>query len=272
MKTSLVVLAAGMGSRFGGLKQLQPLTADGKVLLDFSIDDALSVGFDEVVFIIRKEMQDLFKATLGARTEQKCAVKYVYQDNPISERTKPLGTCHAILCSKDVVQNNFAVINADDYYGVDSLKTIHDFLIDATQDNCAMVAYKLGNTVSDNGAVTRGVCSVCNGLLQTIVEVKGINGACKAGDTQLDQSTPVSMNLWGFTPAIFPLLQAEFDKFMQTCDIYKDEAILSTVINHLIANNKLQVKVFDTTDKWVGMTYRQDLPQVREFLHNLIKG
>ena len=271
MKTSLVVLAAGMGSRFGGLKQLQPLTADGKVLLDFSIDDAISVGFDEVVFIIRKEMEDLFKATLGARTEQKCTVKYVYQDNLIPERTKPLGTCHAILCSKDVVQNNFAVINADDYYGIGALKTIHDHLVNCYQGAC-MVAYQLGNTVSENGDVTRGVCSVNNGLLQTIVEVKGINGACKTPDTQLDQSTPVSMNLWGFTPAIFPLLQVELVKFLQTCDVYKDEAILSTVINNLIANNKLQVKVFDTTERWVGMTYRQDLPQVREFLHNLIKG
>ena len=268
MKTSLVVLAAGMGSRFGGLKQLQPLTADGKVLLDFSIDDALSVGFDEVVFIIRKEMEDLFKATLGGRTEQKCPVKYVYQDNPIPERTKPLGTCHAILCAKEVVSNNFAIINADDYYGIGALKTIHDYLVNCNNSG-GMVAYQLGNTVSDNGDVTRGVCSISNGYLQTIREVKGINGSCKVGDVQLDTNTPVSMNLWGFTPSIFPLLQEEFDKFMQSCDLQKDEAILSTVINDLIASNKLQVKVFDTAEKWVGMTYRQDLPQVREFLQTL---
>lgn len=270
MKTSLVVLAAGMGSRFGGLKQLQPLTADGKVLLDFSIDDALSIGFDEVVFVIRKEMEELFKATLGARTEQKCPVKYVYQDIPVVGRTKPLGTCHAILCCKDVVQNNFAVINADDYYGIGALKTIHEFLCQTTSHS-AMVAYQLGNTVSQNGVVTRGVCTVASGYLQTIQELKGIDGNCSVVDVQLDADTPVSMNLWGFAPSIFPLLQEQFENFMQTCDTHNDEIILSTVINNLIASNKLQVQVFDTAEKWVGMTYRQDLPQVRSYLQNLNK-
>ena len=271
MKTSLVVLAAGMGSRFGGLKQLQPLTADGNVLLDFSIDDALSVGFDEVVFVIRREMEEIFASTLGARTMQKCPVKYVYQDNPIYQRTKPLGTCHAILCCKDVVQNNFAVINADDYYGVSALKKIHDFLQTDQTNGCAMVAYQLGNTVSNNGVVTRGVCSVKDATLQTITEVKGIDGNCKSGQLQMQSSTPVSMNLWAFTPAIFPLLQGEFDDFIAKADLANEEIILSTVINNLIANNHLTVQVFDTTEKWVGMTYRQDLPEVRDYLLSLKK-
>lgn len=269
MKTTLVVLAAGMGSRFGGLKQIQPLTADGKVLLDYSIDDALSVGFDEVVFIIRKETEDIFKSTLGLRTEQKCPVKYVYQEHSIPGRVKPLGTCHAILCCKDVVQNCFAVINADDYYGIGALRTIYEYLSTNQSDNGAMVAYQLGNTVSDNGAVTRGVCTVSDDVLQTIHEVKGIDGSCKVGDIQLDTDTAVSMNLWAFTPSVFPLLQQEFDRFMQNSNLLKDEIILSTVINNLIANSKLQVQVFNTTEKWVGMTYRQDLPAVREFLQNL---
>lgn len=269
MKTSLVVLAAGMGSRFGGLKQLQPLTSDGNVLLDFSIDDALSVGFDEVVFVIRREMEEIFASTLGNRTMQKCPVKYVFQDNPICGRTKPLGTCHAILCCKDVVQNNFAVINADDYYGIGALRSIHDFLTVDQANGCAMVAYQLGNTVSSNGVVTRGVCSVNNGALQTITEVKGIDGNCKAGQLQMQFSTPVSMNLWAFAPSIFPLLQGEFDAFISNADLANDEIILSTVINNLIANNQLSVKVFDTTEKWVGMTYRQDLPQVRDYLQTL---
>lgn len=269
MKTSLVVLAAGMGSRFGGLKQLQPLTADGKVLLDYSIDDALSVGFDEVVFIIRKETEDIFKSTLGLRTEQKCPVKYVYQEHSIEGRTKPLGTCHAILCCKDVIENAFAVINADDYYGIGALKSIYQYLSTDKSDNAAMVAYQLGNTVSDNGAVTRGVCTVENGFLHTIQEVKGIDGSCKVGDVQLDTDTAVSMNLWAFRPTVFALLQQEFDKFLQSCNLLKDEIILSTVVNNLIASNKLQVQVFNTTEKWVGMTYRQDLPTVREFLQNL---
>ena len=270
MKASLVVLAAGMGSRFGGLKQLQPLTDDGKVLLDFSIDDALDVGFDDVVFIIRREMGDLFKATLGARTQLKCPVKYVYQDVPVAGRTKPLGTCHAILCCKDIVDNAFAVINADDYYGKSALKAIRDHLSSSSND-CAMVAYKLGNTVSDNGVVTRGVCSIKNGFLQTINELKGIDGKCCVGEKQLPFDTPVSMNLWAFRPSIFPLLQKEFDEFMQSANIVADEIILSTVINNLIANNQLTVQVFGTTEKWVGMTYRQDLPQVRQFLQNLQK-
>jgi NDP-sugar pyrophosphorylase family protein len=269
MKTSLVVLAAGMGSRFGGLKQLQPLTADGKVLLDYSIDDALSVGFDEVVFIIRKETEEIFKSTLGIRTEQKCPVKYVYQEHDIEGRTKPLGTCHAILCCKHVVQNNFAVINADDYYGLGALRSIYEYLSTNQSENAAMVAYQLGNTVSSNGTVTRGVCAISNGLLQTIHEVKGIDGSCKVGENQLDSNTAVSMNLWAFRPSIFTLLQQEFDKFLQGCDLLKDEVILSTVINDLIASNKLKVQVFDTDEKWVGMTYRQDLPIVREFLQNL---
>ena len=269
MKTSLVVLAAGMGSRFGGLKQLQPLTADGKVLLDFSIDDALSVGFDEIVFVIRKETEDLFKATLGNRTERKCPVKYVYQENIVQGRTKPLGTCHAILCCRDAISNNFAVINADDYYGKQSLKQICDYLKNAKDGDCAMVAYQLGNTVSENGVVTRGVCKVADDYLQTITEVKGIDGACRAEGVQLVQSTHVSMNLWAFTPSIFALLQGEFDKFMQTCNLLADEVILSTVVNNLISMGKLSVQVFDTADKWVGMTYRQDLPKVREFLQEL---
>ena len=269
MKTSLVVLAAGMGSRFGGLKQLQPLTADGRVLLDFSIDDALSVGFDQVVFIIRKEMEEVFRATLGHRTEQKCQVEYVYQDNPVPERTKPLGTCHALLCCKDVVQNAFAVINADDYYGKGALKTIHNYLVDPSSDYPSMVAYKLGNTVSNNGVVTRGICSVENGFLKTIEEQKGIDGNCCVGETQLDFDTPVSMNLWAFKPNMFPLLQKEFNNFMHSADLSSDEIILSTVINTFIERNQLSVKVFETEEKWVGMTYRQDLLQVREFLQNL---
>ncbi len=268
MRTSLVVLAAGMGSRFGGLKQLQPLTADGKVLLDFSIDDALTVGFDDVVFIIRKETEDVFKATLGARTELKCPVQYVYQDTLVANRTKPLGTCHAILCCKDAVQNPFAVINADDYYGIGALRAIYDYLSSASNDS-AMVAYQLGNTVSDNGVVTRGVCSLQDGFLQTINELKGIDGNCSVGETQLAFDTPVSMNLWAFQPSIFPLLQREFDVFMQKANLATDEIILSTVINTLIDRKELKVRVFETTDKWVGMTYRQDLPQVREFLENL---
>lgn len=267
MKTSLVVLSAGMGSRFGALKQLQQITPDGKVLLDFSIADALSVGFDEVVFVIRKDMEKTFQNTLGARTEQKCPVKYVFQDMPILGRTKPLGTCHALLCCKDVVQNSFAVINCDDYYGISALKTIHDFLTTQT-DQSAMVAYQLGNTLSANGTVSRGICTLKDGFLQTIREVKRIDANCIANGQQLAPNTPVSMNLWGFSPSIFPLLQRQFDTFLQNCDLQKDEMDLSTVINTLIEHNQLQVKVFQTTEKWVGMTYRQDLPTVCEFLQN----
>ncbi len=269
MKTSLVVLAAGMGSRFGGLKQLQPLTSDGRVLLDFSLDDALSVGFDEVVFIIRKEMEYLFKTTLGSRTQAKCPVRYVYQDIPIDGREKPFGTCHALLCCKEVVQNNFAVINADDYYGKQALKKIYDFLLTLQNNDGAMISYQLGNTVSDNGVVTRGICSVDDSILKTIKEVKGIDGECRVGEIQIDYATPVSMNLWGFSPRIFPLLQQQFDAFMHNCDIMQDEIILSTVINNLIESEKLLIRVLETSEKWVGMTYRQDLPKVREFLQNL---
>lgn len=267
MKTSLVVLSAGMGSRFGGFKQLQPITPDGRVLLDFSIEDALSVGFDEVVFVIRKDMEKAFKSTLGARTEQKCPVKYVYQDMPIAGRTKPLGTCHALLCCKDVVQNNFAVVNCDDYYGVTALKTIHDFLIIETNQS-AMVAYQLGNTLSNNGTVSRGLCTLSGKFLQTVREVKNIDANCVANGQQLAKTDLVSMNLWGFCPSIFPLLQRQFDDFLHNCDLHKDEMEISTVINTLIDSNQLQVKVFQTEDNWVGMTYRQDLPMVCDFLKN----
>lgn len=266
MKTSLVVLSAGMGSRFGGLKQLQQITPDGKVLLDFSIEDALSVGFDEVVFVIRKDMEKSFKNTLGARIEKKCQVEYVYQDM-LPNRTKPLGTCHALLRCKDTVKNNFAVVNCDDYYGINALKTIHDFLSTETNQS-AMVAYQLGNTLSKNGTVSRGICTTNGEFLQTVREVKNIDADCIANGQQLAKTDLVSMNLWGFCPSIFPLLQRQFDTFLQTCDLQNDEMEISTVINTLIDSNQLQVKVFQTADKWVGMTYRQDLAIVCEFLQN----
>lgn len=275
-KTTLVVMAAGMGSRFGGLKQAEPITADGKCILDFSVYDAKKAGFDKVVFIIRHDMEDDFKRLVGDRIAKTIDVDYVFQatDCLPEGRTKPFGTGHAILCCKDVVDSPFAIINADDYYGSNAFFAIHDHLAKAGKGEYAMTAYHLGNTLSKNGTVSRGVCETENGLMKKVTEVTkiGSDGSCvwNGEQTVLPAATPVSMNLWGLTPDIFDVLTEEYDKFLATANLMKDEFFIPFVISTAVNSGRATVKVYENTDKWYGITYREDLGEVKEAIGGYI--
>lgn len=277
MKTTLVVLAAGMGSRFGGLKQAAAITPEGYGILDFSCYDARKAGFDDVVFIVRADVEEEFKEKIGNRIAAKMPVTYVIQDTThLPEgRKKPFGTAHAILCCKNAVHNPFVVINSDDYYGTHAFKEIHDYLVTAREGQYSMVPYLLGNTVSANGTVTRGVCHIKDGYLEKVVETYDIaadgsyldNGEKKV----LPLDTPVSMNLWGLTPDIFSILDEEWVSFQKNANLLKDEYLIPTVIGDALSAHKITVKCFPNHDKWVGMTYKEDLPGVKAAIGSLVK-
>jgi UTP-glucose-1-phosphate uridylyltransferase len=269
-------MAAGMGSRFGGLKQTEPITADGKVILDFSVYDAIKAGFSKVVFIIREEMYAEFKYLVGDRISKNVDVEYVFQDVsalPVG-REKPFGTGHAVLCCKETVKEPFAIINADDYYGKQAFELMHKHLSNAKQGECAMVAFELQNTLSKNGAVSRGLCVEENGYLKSVKEIKEIypDGSYSLdGKTiVLDKSTPISMNIWGLTTDIFDILEKEYQKFLETADLTKDELYIPSVISKAIKNNQIRVKTFKTLDKWYGITYRNDLEEIKEAIGGYI--
>lgn len=275
MDITLVVMAAGMGSRFGGLKQAAPVTPDGKCLLDFSVYDAVKAGFNKVVFIIRQDIEQDFKQLVGNRIAKRVDVQYVMQDMSAlpAGRTKPFGTAHAVLCCKDAVQGPFAIINADDYYGAHAFNKIYKHLTAAKQGQYAMVAYQMGNTTSPNGAVTRGVCKVAHGKLVSIAETGGITHDCVSQSTgeRFTPDTAVSMNLWGLTTDIFPYLECKFAQFKETADLSKDEFLIPTVIFDAVESGVADVTVYTNADKWYGMTYREDLDEVRKALAQLIQ-
>lgn len=269
MKATLVVMAAGMGSRFGGLKQVQPITPDGKGILDFSVYDAKKAGFTKVVFIVREDILEDFKNLIGKRIEKQIDVEYVLQDTSIlpEGRKKPFGTAHAILCCKGVVNEPFAIINADDYYGSHAFEDMFKHLSTAKRGEYAMTSYQLKNTLSKNGTVSRGVCKVVDGLLSTVTEYSNIDeNGCLQKDGEriaLDENTPVSMNLWGLTTDIFEHLQADFDAFLRTANLLKDEIYIPSVISKAVQEGKATVRVFETADKWYGITYREDLEELK---------
>lgn len=291
--TSLVIMAAGMGSRFGGIKQLEPVGPSGEIIMDYSIYDALEAGFNKVVFIIRKDLEKDFKEVIGNRIERLVKVEYVFQEldnlptgfsNP-EGRTKPWGTGHAILSCKDVVKEPFVVINADDYYGKEAFSKIYDFLNSTHGDNkYCMAGFILGNTLSDNGTVTRGVCKGVNGLLKDIVETSGIirdGDHAKALDSQgnsinLELESLVSMNMWGFKPSLFVELEKGFIDFqtkLSENDNMKKEFLLPEVVGDLIDDKKAEVSILKTSDKWFGVTYREDKDTVvNSFLELINKG
>lgn len=277
METTLVVMAAGMGSRFGGLKQAAPITKDGKGILDFSVYDAKKAGFSKVVFIIRKEIEKDFKELVGNRIAQHIDVEYVLQDlSALPEgRKKPFGTGQAILCCKDVVKTPFAIINADDYYGPNGFVEIQKHLTNAKKGEYCMVAYQLDKTISENGTVNRGVCEIKDGYLTHIHEACGINSHFvyqeEGKDITLAYNTPVSMNLWGLTPDIFEHLEKAYDAFLKNADLMKDELFIQMVIFDALKDKQASVKVYHNTDKWFGITYKEDLPAVQESLNNYIK-
>ena len=274
MEKTLVVMAAGMGSRFGGLKQVAAVGPDGQAILDFSVYDAKRAGFTEVVFVIKHAIEQEFKATVGARVEKVLPVKYVFQElDKLPEgfavpegREKPWGTGHAILCCKDAVKNPFAVINADDFYGASAYQKISEGLEDT--DNFCMVGFKLSNTVTENGYVSRGVCSVENGFLVDVDEHTKIDSECKfvredGSVGSLSPDTVVSMNMWGFTPDIFKYLGEFFVDFMKEKGTeLKSEFFLPSVVDSLIKSGEKKAKVLVAEDKWYGVTYKEDLEAV----------
>lgn len=276
-KTTLVVMAAGMGSRFGGLKQAEPITADGKCILDFSVYDAKAAGFDKAVFIIRKDMEDDFRRLVGDRISKTIETAYVYQstDDLPAGRTKPLGTGHAILCCAKEVKTPFAIINADDYYGHNAFFEMRRHLASAKSGEYAMTAYHLGNTLSKNGTVSRGVCRVKDGYLEKVTEITKIDpyGNCEVDGEKkvLPPETPVSMNLWGLTEDIFGILEEEYRNFLLTANLAKDEFFIPSVISSAVDSKRATVRVYSNTDKWYGITYREDLAEVKEAIGGYIR-
>ncbi|MDD6734904.1 MAG: sugar phosphate nucleotidyltransferase [Clostridiales bacterium] len=265
MDTTLVVMAAGMGSRFGGLKQMEPIGPGGEVLLDFSVYDAKKSGFNKVVFIIKEEIEKDFKEMVGKRISNIIDVEYVLQDmSSLPEgRKKPWGTSHAILCCKDVVKEPFAVINADDYYGANAFTDIQKHLSSAEGFDWCMVSYDLDKTLSENGTVARGCCKIEDGYLKDVVERTKIDSSARYtedGETwiQLPMDQKVSMNLWGFTPDIFGELDRQFNEFLRTADLSKDECLIPKLVDRMIKSGKATVKVFSNKDKWYGITYHED--------------
>ena len=275
-KPTLVIMAAGMGSRFGGLKQIEPVDAEGHIIIDFSLYDAWRAGFRDVVFIIKREMEAEFRECIGDRMEQYFHVSYVYQDlDRLPEgieapegRTKPWGTGHALACCKGVVNGPFAVINADDFYGRTAFSEIYDFLAAQTDESkYAMVGYRLKNTVTEFGSVARGVCEIEAGMLTGVTErTKIFKKGTDAEYTEdgehffpLAGDTIVSMNLWGFTPDYFSYSDREFRRFLDKClTTPKAEFYIPTAIDTLINSGEATVKVLDTTSRWFGVTYAAD--------------
>ena len=293
---TLVIMAAGIGSRFGGgIKQLAPVGPNDEIIMDYSIYDAKEAGFNKVVFVIRKDLEEEFDRVIGSRIKQVIDVEYVFQElNNIPEvyqeklknRTKPWGTGQAILCCKDVVKEPFLVINADDYYGKQAYKEAYDYLVNDQVSNgkeqIAMVSFILKNTLSDNGGVTRGICSVNeDNHLIDIVEThnieKGNNCAfVKAGEDMIniDLQVPVSMNMWALQPGIFEILERKFKEFLSQLDDedIKAEYLLPTIIGDLLKEEKADVTVLKSLDNWFGVTYQEDKQSVIDSIKELISA
>lgn len=296
MKAALVIMAAGMGSRYGGSKQVDGIGPNHEILMEYSIFDAIRAGFTKIVFIIKPEMLDLMKNLCGDRISQrntrsgeKVEVCYAFQDftsvpkfyDIPAERVKPFGTAHAVLCAREFVSQPFVVINADDYYGVDAFAAIYQELSGLPETGAAaMVGYSLRNTVSENGTVTRGVCHVTDGKLDKVVETFKLKPCAdgKIRDMKEDgdspiyaDDTPVSMNFWGFTPWMFEKLDAYFRRFLHTLapEDVKAECLLPSLVGELIESHELTVSVLHSNARWFGMTYQEDKPMVARELKKL---
>ncbi len=284
---TLLVLAAGMGSRYGGLKQIDPVGPAGETIIDYSIFDALRAGFGKLVFVIRKDIEQQFREIVGARFEKRVAVDYVFQalgDIPPrftvpAERTKPWGTTQAILLAAGAIREPFAAINADDFYGADGYRSLAGHLTSGSPDY-SMVGFVLRNTLSDFGSVARGVCQVsADGYLEHIVELTKVerdaNGARNtdaAGTvTKLSGDEPVSMNMWGFTPQVFDQLRERFEKFLESNAFdLKSECYIPNTVGELVRSGQARVRVLHSRDSWFGVTYREDRPRVVESIRRLI--
>ncbi len=300
-KTTLLIMAAGIGSRFGqGIKQLTSFGPDGEIIMDYSVYDAIAAGFDKVVFVLRKDIAEDFRRIIGNRMEKKTEVEYVFQERDDlpdgfrypEGRVKPWGTGQAVLAARDVISEPFCVINADDYYGKSAFRKIHDYLIRCPErtsvhqpHRICMAGFVLNNTLSDNGGVTRGLCQVDEeGRLERIVETHNIirymggaavlyeGGTLKA----LDPETPVSMNMWGFMPDFIDVLKEGFPVFLQS-NIGTDremtcEYLLPTIVGDLLEGQEAMIDVLPIHDRWFGVTYQEDVPSVKENFRKLVEA
>lgn len=284
---TLVILAAGMGSRFGGLKQIEGIGPNDEFIIDYSVYDALEAGFNKIVFIIKEENYEIFKETIGKRVEPYIDVCYAFQKNDNimkynipTDRQKPFGTAHALLCAKEYVSENFAIISADDFYGKDAFKKCSDFL--KNNNDFCVVGYKVGETLSDKGSVKRGICMEENGYLTGVIEskVEKVDGIIKCEPLNgkdafiVDDDHPVSMIMFGFTPKIFTFIEEQMDDFfknnkdkMDTC-----EFLIPDVVDDVIKNDEASVRIIPTTAKWHGVTYREDLDNMKNAINMLIEN
>ena len=287
METTLLIMAAGIGSRFGGgIKQLEPVDAAGHIIMDYSIHDAVEAGFNHVVFIIRKDIEQEFKEVISDRIASVCSahnvtVEYAFQDlqdipGALPEgRTKPWGTGQAVLAAKSKLTTPFIVINADDYYGKEGFRAVHEYLVQG--GTSCMAGFVLKNTLSDNGGVTRGICKMdAQSNLTEVVETKNIVKTAAGAQTDgmaLDVDALVSMNMWGLTPAFLAALDAGFVEFFQNevpADPLKAEYLIPTFIGEQLAEGKMSVKVLRTNDTWYGMTYKEDVAAVKESFRKML--
>jgi dTDP-glucose pyrophosphorylase len=288
MNKTLLVLAAGMGSRYGGLKQIEPVGPSGETIIDYSVYDAIRAGFNKLVFVIRCDIETAFRETIGSRFEKRLGVHYVFQElnnlpagfAPQPNRTKPWGTGHAILMAADVIQEPFGVINGDDFYGADSFRLLAAHLKPENPDY-AMMGFVLRNTLSEFGSVARGICQAENSYLKSVREVVGIemdgrgakykNGTGKMHSLTGDEI--VSMNMWGFNPSIFQRLQKQLLEFLKTSGFdEKAEFYIPSVVNALVGSGEERVRVLPTRSSWFGVTYREDRPFVVEGIRELIRN
>ena len=295
-KPTLLIMEAGMGSRFGGLKQIEPIDENGQIIIDFSLYDAYKAGFRKVVFIIKEENLETFRSIIDKKVGDALEIVYVFQklDNipqgfSVPEgREKPWGTAHAVLCAAEVIDGPFAVINADDFYGADAFKKIYDFLQtaqDGKKYNYAMVGYELENTLTENGTVSRGVCEVnrCN-MLKSVVErtkiAKTTTGAAFSEDDgeswiDIDTKSVVSMNFWGFSESFFAEAKNGFAECLEKglkANPLKCEYFLPSVVSELLEKNKAGVKVLKSSDKWYGITYKQDKQAVTDAIRDMVES
>lgn len=289
MKPTLVILAAGMGSRYGGLKQLDEIGPNGEAIIDYSLFDAIRAGFGKVVFIIRKDFEVAFKAQFDEKLKGKIEVEYAYQeltDVPTGfsipeERAKPWGTAHAILAARNIVKEPFASINADDFYGKEAYETAYNFLTSGIDEQkCCMIGYQLDKTLSEYGTVSRGLCNTDEN--ENLVDVTELTKIGKEGDsivyleedkkTELQGSETVSMNFWGFHPSIMDSMWKAFEDFLKKeGSALKSEFYIPTHVDNLIQSNSIETKVLTTTADWFGVTYKDDKPFVLEKIETLIK-
>ena len=289
MKTTLVVLAAGMGSRYGGLKQMDPLGPNGEAILEYSAYDAIQAGFDKIVFIIKKAMEKDFKALIGDKIASKVEVVYVFQDIDTNlpqgftvpnGRVKPWGTGHALLCCKDVLHEPFAIINADDFYGRHSYQLLHDYLVDENNKEYCLVGYVLENTLTDFGSVTRGVCKASDGFLSEVNECAQIEKrdgkVCYYKEDawqEVDPKSLVSMNMWGFYPRYLAQIEEKFQTFLAeevAKNPMKAEFLIPIVSDQLIKAQACKVSLLSTDEKWFGITYQEDKPNVKANIKKLV--